>query len=249
MLVHPRYPDLVLVRAGSVGTAGPAGTVGPARTVGPAGEHELPARLRPYRAAIGAVVDWAWSYLCSSHPELGRRGPVCPYARSALTAGTTFIGVCPGRPRGPGEVAELLGRYRDWFGDLEPTTGREAQLKTIMILFPDLERADWTTIVDSSQRMLKAEYVRHGFMIGEFHDGPPDKGGLRNQDFRPLRSPVPMLVMRHMVATDLAFLDRDREFFEAYLERFADQVPAAELPRFEAAVTRFELETAGGARR
>ena len=230
MSVHPRYPDLALADA--------AGVLA----------DEVPDQLRPYRAAMQAVVAWAWSYLCRPHAELGRRGAVCPYARSALTAGAVYLTVCPGRPQGPWEVAEQLRRHRDWFGELEPRAGRQAQLKSILVLFPDLGPQDWPTIIDSSQQLLKHEYVQHGFMIGEFHDGPPPKGGLRNGDFRPLRSPVPMLVIRHMVATDLAFLDSDRQFFQAYRSRFAGKVPHGEQGRFEAAVRRFELEQAGGAR-
>jgi hypothetical protein len=34
--------------------------------------------------------------------------------------------------------------------------------------------------------------------------------GLRNPDFRPLRSPVPMLAIRHMVESDLLFMTRPR---------------------------------------
>jgi hypothetical protein len=231
LVIHPRFPDLVLVDAAEVSA-----------------DH-VPEQLRPYQAALRDVVAWAWNYLCRPHPELGRRGPVCPYARSALNAGAFFLAVRPGRPAGPREVAELLQLYRDWFQDLPPSTGRDAQLKTVLVLFPDLGPDDWSATIDSSQHLLKREYVRHGFMIGEFHAGPPPKGGLRNERFQPLRSPVPMLVIRHMVATDLAFLDGDHEYFHAYRSRFADQVPAGDVPRFEAAVRRFNLERAGGASR
>jgi prolyl-tRNA editing enzyme YbaK/EbsC (Cys-tRNA(Pro) deacylase) len=62
-------------------------------------------------------------------------------------------------------------------------------------------------------------------MIGEFHFVPPQKAGLWNQDFRPLASPVPMLVIRHMVPTDFGFLRHDTNLISTYLERFEDQIP------------------------
>lgn len=229
MVVHPRYPDLVLTDAAEVSA------------------DLIPDRLRPYRAALQAAVAWSWSYLCRPHSRLGRRGAVCPYARSSLRSGGFYLGVCGGRPRGPRQVADRLLHYREWFAQLEPRTGRDALLKAILVLFPEVPREDWPTIIDGSQALLKPEYVRHGLMIGEFHDGPPPRSGLHNPDFRPLRSPVPMLVIRQMVATDLPFLRGDREFFDAYLARFGDRLPAAELLRFEAAVRRFEFEHAGGA--
>lgn len=229
MVIHPRHPDLALVDAAGVAAG------------------EVPDPMRPYLDELGAVVEWAWSYLCRPHAELGRRGAVCPYARSALTSGSFYLAVWPGRPDGPSQVAEVMRRYREWFVELDPVGGRRAQLKTVLVLFPDLGPDDCATIIDGRQALLKPEYVQHGLMIGEFHDGPPPKPGLRNEDFRPLRSPIPMLVIRHMVAADLAFLDGDWEFFEAYLSRFGHQVPAGELSRFEAAVRQFEFEHAGGA--
>lgn len=223
MRTHPRYPDLALIDAAAVSRG------------------EIPERFGRHREALHSVVDWSWSYLTQAHPELGRRGAVCPYARASLLAGTYYLAVCPGRPDDPDQVADLLERYCQWFVELEPTSGRDSQLKTVLVLFPDLPRPEWPRLIDASQRLLKTQYVKHGFMIGEFHDGPPDKGGLRNERFRPLRSPVPMLVMRHMVATDLPFLDQERPHFQAYLERFGWLVPAGERQRFAAAVHRFEF--------
>lgn len=228
MVIHPTCPDLVLVDADAVAA------------------DMVPPQWQPHRSALQAVVAWAWSYLCEPHDELGRRGAVCPYARAALNAHTFFLAVRDGRPDGPWEVAELLRQYRDWFADLEPRSGRDAQLKTVLVLFPDLEPDDWPTLIDGSQRLLKSEYVQHGFMIGEFHGGPPRQPSLRNEHFLPLRSPVPMLVIRHMVATDLAFLDADRQYFESYRRRFGNQVPAGQQARFQAAAARFQLDDVKG---
>jgi hypothetical protein len=42
-------------------------------------------------------------------------------------------------------------------------------------------------------------------MLGEFH-ALTQTPGLRNSDFRPLRSPIPLLAIRHMVESDIDFL-------------------------------------------
>jgi hypothetical protein len=42
-------------------------------------------------------------------------------------------------------------------------------------------------------------------MLGEFHPFSPTPG-LRNSHFRPLRSPVPLLAIRHIVESDVDFL-------------------------------------------
>lgn len=121
--------------------------------------------------------------------------------------------------------------YRDWFRELPPTSGPAAQFKTILLTLPDAPPEKVNAIVDATQRRLKPRYVPDGLMIGEFHDGPPDKGGLWNADFRPLRSPVPLLAIRHMVPSDFPFLADDPEFLSSYLQQFGDAVPAALRPR------------------
>jgi hypothetical protein len=227
MLTQPGNPDRNLVTADEVW------------------DCAVPPQLAPYQQALRTVVDWAWQYLCRPHPELGRRGPVCPYTRLSLDAGSFYLAVRPGRPSGAAEVTELLESYRDWFTELEPREGAGSQLKTILVLFPDLPAEDRSSIIDETQRLLKSEYVARGLMIGEFHDGPPDKAGLWSTEFRPLRSPVPLLAIRHMVPTDLAFLEGDPAYLSAYLDRFASQVPSAMRGRLTNALARFDLAEGG----
>jgi hypothetical protein len=75
-------------------------------------------------------------------------------------------------------------------------------------------------------------------MIGEYHEGPPDKAGLWNSRFRPLRSPVPLLAIRHMVPTDFPFLSLDDDHVAAYLQLFGDRVPTHLQPQVSAATAR-----------
>ncbi|HEX2133002.1 MAG TPA: hypothetical protein VHH15_15745 [Actinophytocola sp.] len=184
----------------------------------------LPEGLRPWAEPLGDTLAWARQYLCEPHPELGRKGNVCPFADGALSRDTFYLTVCAGKPAGPEEIADTVSHYRDWFLDLSPRTGSGAQFKTILVLFPELTRPD-LPVIDAAQRLLKAAYVARGLMIGEFHDGPPDKAGLWNAEFRPLRSPVPLLAIRHMVATDFPFLSLDDDHVAAYLQLFGDRVP------------------------
>ncbi|MFD5824391.1 DUF6875 domain-containing protein [Lentzea sp. NPDC060358] len=177
----------------------------------------LPDQVRRHQNALYAVVGWAHQYLVKPHPDLGRKGPVCPFAQGSLDKGLLYLAVHPGRPGTATEVADALARYRQWYLELRESAGRAAQYLTILVLFPD----DAAGLVDEAQSRLKADYVARGLMIGEFHDGPPPKAGLWNPEFRPLRSPVPMLVIRSLVPTDFPFLRDDRDFVAAYLDRVA----------------------------
>ncbi|MCP2302929.1 hypothetical protein LV79_002605 [Actinokineospora globicatena] len=195
--------------------------------VGDIEDDLLPPEVAPYRAQLRTVLDWARQYLTRPHESLGRRGSVCPFVQSSLDRGRFYLAVYPGHPASPGAVAEAVLPYRDWFLELAPTSAGQAQLTTILVLFPDLPTQDVDRMIDGSQEALKTDYVDRGLMIGEFHQGPPDKGGLWNPDFRPLRSPVPLLAIRHMVPTDFPFLTGNRDHASAYLRRFASELPAS----------------------
>ncbi|MGI5282886.1 DUF6875 domain-containing protein [Nonomuraea polychroma] len=198
MLTDPTDPDRVLVEVSDLD-----------------GDHDLVLR---YGDALRHVVTWAREYLCRPHPELGRKGPVCPFAQTALDRGTFFLAVRPGRPT-TDEVAELLAGYRSWFQRLVSPPRVSPQFRTILVLLPDAP----AEVVDAAQRALKPEYVEAGLMIGEFYPGPPPKPGLWNPDFRPLSSPVPLLAIRHMVVTDFPFLKDDPRQAAAYAERFGSK--------------------------
>jgi hypothetical protein len=204
----------------------------------------LPDALRPHQNALYSVVGWVHQYLVKSHPDLGRRGPVCPFAQGALDKGLLYLAVYPGRPESVDEVTEALVRYRDWFLELQPFARDSAQFQSILVLFPDMAQEDASRLIDAAQLRLKAEYVSRGLMIGEFHDGPPPKAGLWNSDFRPLRSPVPMLAIRSLVPTDFPFLRDDPDYVAAYLSRIApDQIPSRWRDEVAAAAARFGLDS------
>ncbi|HYW06750.1 MAG TPA: hypothetical protein VE913_07330, partial [Longimicrobium sp.] len=171
-----------------------------------------------------AIVRWAMEYLCSPHPELGRAGAVCPFTSPSIRRNLFFLTVMRGADLGAAEVDDVVRRYRDWIMEMEPRDPRQAQYKTINILFPDVPRSAWSTLIEAAQERLKPEYVPHGIMIGEFHPGPPDKAALRNPAFRPLRSPLPLLSIRHMVPTDFAFLRDRADFMAAYLALHGDKI-------------------------
>ncbi|MFI6498512.1 DUF6875 domain-containing protein [Nonomuraea typhae] len=182
--------------------------------------------VKMYGEPLREIVTWARTYLTQPHPSLGRKGPVCPYVHTALDRGTFYLAVCPGEPT-VDDLSALLAGYRSWFQRLVAPEGVSPQYRTILVLVPDLPDARAAAVIDAAQLVLKSEYVAAGLMIGEFYPGPPPKAGLWNPDFRPLGSPVPLLAIRHMVASDFPFLKEDPEHTAAYLERFGDRPPAA----------------------
>ncbi|MUL79484.1 DUF6875 domain-containing protein [Mycolicibacterium sp. CBMA 226] len=166
--------------------------------------------------------SWVRDYLMEPHAELGRAGPVCPFARPALDRDMLWVAAVPGERLDTSVlIAELL-TFRDAFLALAPVDGPDSLLKAVFIVFPDL--ADFT-VIDAVQQAVKPDFVDAGLMVGQFYDGCTERG-LWNDRFRPLQSPVPLIAIRQMVGSDFAFLNTSAVWIEAYLRRFAPTVPS-----------------------
>jgi len=76
-----------------------------------------------------------------------------------------------------------------------------------VLIFPEVTPEQAAEVIDGPQRKMKPTFVKEGLMLGEFHPISLSPG-LRNPAFRPLRSPIPLLVIRHMVESDIDFLSR-----------------------------------------
>ena len=174
--------------------------------------------------ALAASVAWIRRFLAKPHPELGRSGPVCPFTPLALELDTIWLIEVPESAPDPQRIEDVVEHCRRLFMETEPREGQMAINKVFMIVFSGLN-ADAAPWIDAMQAKLKPGFVDIGLMLGEFH-ARNETPGLRNEDFRPLRSPIPMLVIRHMVETDLPFLKRDadnpdtrRAYLRSYLRR------------------------------
>jgi len=185
----------------------------------------LPDHLQAHRERAASVVEWARLYLCRHHAALGRDGPVCPYTEPSLERSLFRLAIYVGSDPALDEVCAIVTKYRDWFLHLEPVSSKDAELKVILILFPDIAAHRAAGVIDRVQSTLKPTFTAAGLMIGQFHPWC-DEPAVWNLDFRPLRSPVPLLAIRNMVRTDAPFLTNDAISLSAYLARFGHDVPA-----------------------
>jgi hypothetical protein len=173
---------------------------------------------------LRTVLAWSRRFLTTGHAELGRSGPVCPYAGPSLRRDLFRLSVVPGAADA-GQVGGLLDRYRERFQDLAAAVpDRDAELVAVLVVLPDFDHAD-SAPLDELQRSVKQRFVSAGLMVGQFHPRCPEPG-LWRRSFRPLRSPVPLIAIRRMMAGDLPFMLRSEQHLGAYLARFAPQIPA-----------------------
>jgi peroxiredoxin len=204
-------------------------------TVGAAGHRRM--RSQTWDASLGVneygiMLQYIRKFLAKSHPDVGRSGPVCPFVPKSLRKDALHL--CIMRT-GAGKSGDEMHQVRDdiiaflesfapVFSTMEPTKGAAQQFKAAIFIFPDIPLDQTELCIDGVQSACKPFFVRRGLMLGEFHlrNNSP---GLRNEAFFPLRTPIPCLAVRHMVPTDLAFLDVSKyepETRVAFLESFLD---------------------------
>lgn len=201
-------------------------------------------RLTEDLPVIQRVSRWMTEFLARPHPDLGRTGSVCPFVPKAMAADRVSFVVVRTQNRVAADIDAVIGRLRDEFLGMAPTTMPEAMDKAIMVILPDISEQDAPAMIDETHARLKASFVEAGLMIGKFHPRS-DQAGLHNIGFRPLRSPVPLLAIRYMVDSDLPFLNRPDDpaasritFLEAYERRFEGDVESPWSRRGQAALSK-----------
>jgi hypothetical protein len=179
------------------------------------------------RNAYKIILGWTREFLCKSHPDLGREGPVCPFTQPSLSQKLFWVTMIRGPEINQLQAGHAIEHYRDLLLELEPKTGPASTLKTILILFPDLSHAKASVEMEALQKRLKPDFVKKGLMLGQFYEGCPESG-LWNDSFHPLQSPLPLLAIRNMVPSDFPFLHGNRGnegMLVSYLNRFGTHIP------------------------
>ena len=186
-------------------------------------------------APLYRTLQWLREFIIEPHPDLGRKGPICPFAPISLQQDHIWMAQVAEENPSLERIAAIITEYRDLFLATEPVSGPNAIYKAFLVIFPTLaaKGSAGCAFVDTVQQRLKKYFVEMGLMIGEFHSAN-DSPGLRNPNFRPLRSPIPMLAIRHMVDSDLPFLVRKEyaadlrsSFLRSYLSRLSTTLSPA----------------------
>lgn len=182
---------------------------------------EWQARLQ-VSEGMSLTLQWILDFLAKPHADLGRKGAVCPFIPISLEQDNIWLAELPGSNLDKKHVSDIILTYKEVFKTVRNQKGTSAMNKAIIVVFSGIQEYD---IVDTVQNELKKVFVEDGLMLGEFHVNN-ESPGLRNSEFRPLRSPIPMLAIRHMVETDLPFLMHIKDspsdrasFLKSYLSR------------------------------
>lgn len=169
-------------------------------------------------AALAMLRGWVESYLMQGHADLGRTGAVCPFTKQAAKLDTVRLAVSDAGPTDEQVAFKLI---RDGFAELEaiPCKPSMRHFRTVIVGFPNCKSADGVAMLQTVQRRHKFYSLARFRMIGFMH-ATNDAPGLWNPDFRPLRAPLPVLAIRHLVEQDAPFAARHPLLLAPYLLRF-----------------------------
>jgi hypothetical protein len=180
--------------------------------------HALVGAASSANTPLRTLLDWIEGYLMAGHPELGRTGAVCPFTKQAAKIDTVRLGISHAAPQDEERAFTLI---RDGFAELGriPSKPGMRRFQTVIVGFPDCNTEQGVAMLRQVQRRLRFHSLRRGKMIGMMHATSEDPG-LWNPDFRPLRAPLPVLAIRHMVAQDAPFAAKHPPLIVAYLLKF-----------------------------
>lgn len=177
--------------------------------------HDLPENSQ----ALADISVYASQFLAKCNPHVGRPGPVCPFVPVSLKHDLLrLIAVNTTAETTEKDIAQLVLWIKSLFMKMEPTSGKLALHKAVILVFPNLVTTQQRNSIDVAQESLKEKFVEDGMMLGEFHRCNA-ASGLRNENWFPLRTPHPCLAMRFMVPGDIPFLT-PAKYEQGKIQRF-----------------------------
>lgn len=175
--------------------------------------------------SFSKILEWIEFFLCAPNTELGRLGDVCPFAKmSVLKRSIEFY---RNRSQSVSCLSADIEQHMEEF--LE--SGSSTDIYRCRIIVPE-SLGDASKAIEFVQKQLKPAFVARHLMVGQFFPDC-DEPGLRNKAFRPLRSPIPLIAIRNMVPTDIAFLYGNENYVRVYMENFGNRGTVA-IRQFEA---------------
>jgi hypothetical protein len=176
------------------------------------------------------TLAWMRTFIMRPHGDLGRPGAVCPFVRASIEKDLLwFVSIRSQEPQLQEVIYQRVLAYKDQFVALPPLDEEMAVYKSIAILLPDLQVPVMADFMEPLHKRLKTALLTEQLMIGQFY---PDcmVPGTWNQDFYPLQSPVPMLVIRYLIETDWRFLTGNTQWETSFLKKFGQAGGLAKAP-------------------
>lgn len=177
---------------------------------------------------------WMQRFIMQPHPDLGRKGAVCPFAKPAHDDRALLFCAFDAAEVSFDVYIDTLMRLPRIFERAAKEQGEPSDLLSLAV-FPLGLRADaYYKFIDCAHTILKPFFMECGLMLGEFHPASTVRGA-HSATFRPMRADVPLFVIRAMALHDILFIDGESTSLgmrvhelECYLRWNAHRLPASE---------------------
>jgi uncharacterized protein DUF6875 len=179
--------------------------------------------LKPSDVRLAArVLDWLTNHIAQPHPEIRRRGPMCPFVGPAVAHDELTIVVQRGVDGSDAAELERVVRGRiDTYRAERPIDPRSEKHHAVVLVLPDVVSSQ-TAALDAVHAAVKNELMEHGVMLGQFHS-TCDVPAARNPDFPVQRADIPCFALRPMTLHDILFIHDDDFRFAQYRKIFGEE--------------------------
>ena len=166
------------------------------------------------------MMRWMSEYLAQPHPELGRKGPVCPFVTRTAAVDRYLIALHD-EVRAPVRslIRDIVLSHAEGLKQNFPETDPDGAFTGLLVVFPSLPEAD-ASVLDRLQDEMKTFLMSHDTMLAACH-AQSEKPAINNPAFAAFRSPLPCFIVRHMDVRDIVFLGHNQAAFARYHRRFA----------------------------
>jgi hypothetical protein len=183
---------------------------------------DLPSNIHD---AYQAVLPYVQDFLCAPHPY--RKGAVCPFVPRAIKHDHMYFSYFSNFSNfSDKHIRQALIEAREFCLNAKKEHGQSAIFGALIILFPADFSIDELLALHFKYKPL---FVETGLMLGAMYPSNQAKS-LHHNDYFPLRTPTPTLVIRDIVADDLLFMHpshyqikRRIQFLHSFIETVSKQ--------------------------
>jgi hypothetical protein len=159
------------------------------------------------RVTFEAGLAWIQRFIMQPHLELGRKGPVCPFARPAHEDRAMHFCALDVGEMSFDVFIDVMMRMTRLFNRVAGNLSGRSDLLSLCIFPRNLRAESYYKFIDCAHSMLKPFYMNAGLMLGEFHPLSAVRGA-HSQTVFPMRSDIPIFVIRLISSHDILFIDR-----------------------------------------
>lgn len=108
--------------------------------------------ISPGDGVLESIRAWVLEYLCQPNSQLGRPGPVCPFAAPAYQDGTIWVRIAAEHVNNRQRTLAVMNEALEFFVSMSNNDVTADANHAVLVVFPGLDNPDGYAVIDSSRR-------------------------------------------------------------------------------------------------